>query len=998
MSTSSSSSSSFVPSDTEAEIRYLLVSSIDPARVSMAQMRLAELEASLPSFACQLLRVLLTGSSTSLDLDMSTVILFKNAVKKKWQTLGEDERNYIKTNILVVLGKFVPQVSDLVGEAIETIGGTEFPNKWPTVTLGIPTNLTAWIAEMKHGKSRDDDDEPIIGLRSILFALNSLLRRYRLDTRADHNLQTWMAELKPILMVACFTLASRFEGNTPSLLVYDCWGQLAEIVTTLMRCAPEENHSHIKELETWINVNMSMLATRESGSGIVQGAHKRELSAKERVVDMLGYLVRIRGDSPATRPTFLRLFDLCATLLIHSESEFDGLGTAAVQTMSDILAVSDLRVDIGESQIKELVRIVTQSRMCLRPQDRDEFETDCSEFVQKEMDPTEASNSRRGSAMVLLRDLYVHYPEFVLPLLKQSIGELMGVVGDNLWCARDAAFFIIVAMKGEETFVDIGPFMMAYILPCLSGPSSSTLSSSSSTSSSSSSSSSSSFSGADSTGTLILRASAIRFLIEFSDQPVMSGSTNQQALLSALVSDLTSENEIIRRYAARAAKRILHGFAVVCSPHSTRGHGEYKEMGGDGVSPQLSQSLWKALHLAVVNDVDNLDAAKATTYFLLTQSVDRRYNQFAREAMSFVMSTLTKRRPHDDEEEEEETSTTGGLNADRTHWLFEMLTASILGFSQDMIMELVFPAVLPAMWTYLSSDPEHTSSHATQFIALCIALAPDPASSASVPTAGGGGGGVAPLLDALLLTGSAYTPSKIIATLFAIGHVSQRAPHVILAGMNTNKFFYILHQQLKRSPSTPLEDDNAMHLFRHLVRAVLSGKAGEREGFVPVVEMWKSHVMTPFRAVLEKMSSPPNHIIRNHVGVLILEIMTWCPSLELFQVIMEAIAPGFGTSGLNDITLPLLSILYAPRILKRVEVSARQLIGRSEVQACGLASTLTAAMDAIAKRRKNTIGLGSKGNVPPLESRELEAVASQELVSSGMNTDVLFPYVFGDRV
>jgi exportin-2 (importin alpha re-exporter) len=491
----------------------------------------------------QVLLTLATAETLDAPVRMAACTTLKNTILHGWNVrsaehlIQEADKAWFRSRILDALLAAPKFTRPLLSTMITTVADVDFPQQWPEILTVLVERITATVA------AAASTPNAVTVLGGCLSTAHSIFTRYR---AVDDITQDIANEVKVINNVFTMPMLAvlEFAAASTKSSIAAANGELATASVSLFTAAVQTfqdltcldlGDEHIKNLPRFMTTLLAGLQVQSASPALAEEIIALRSNIMECVTQ---HLTRFDEDFEP----FAQQFTATVWEMLKDPANAGGdADDLVIEMMNFLIAVSRgpqaALLEKAET-LKQLCEEVILPNMKLSEDEVDCFADEPDAYIQRDVEGSDLHTRRRASCD-LTRALLERFAAQVGPLFKDYVGVLLA---QGTWSAKNTAIFLVIALalKGTSSsvrgagtineLVPIGEFFAAQILPELAdfnvGP----------------------------TGHAIIKADAIRFVATFRQH---IPATEYPALMARLAVAITSEETVVRTYAAHAVERLM---------------------------------------------------------------------------------------------------------------------------------------------------------------------------------------------------------------------------------------------------------------------------------------------------------------------------------------------------------------------------------------------------------------------------------------------------------
>uniref|UniRef100_A0A0A9WHR6 Exportin-2 n=1 Tax=Lygus hesperus TaxID=30085 RepID=A0A0A9WHR6_LYGHE len=471
-------------------------------------------------------------------IKVAGAITFKNYVKRNWPMSEEgvdrihpDDRDQVKVLIVDIMLISPPAVQKQLSDAINIIGKSDFPRKWPTL-------LTHMI-----GKFQTGDFHVING---ILQTAHSIFKRYRYEFKSQvlwEEIKFVLDEFsKPLteLFTATHGLISTHASNPQALkVIYSSLLLILKIFYSLnFQDLPEFFEDNI---ELWMKLSHELLVSDIKG---IESSNDSEAGLIDELKTQIINNVQLYAQKydEEFRPYLPGFVTDVWNLLVTTglQTKYDAVVSGALQFLSTVAERDHYKYLFENPEVlSSICEKVIIPNIHFREMDEELFEDNPEEYIRRDIEGSDIE-TRRRAACDLVKILAIHFDEQVSKIFSQFVQRMLNEYSASAdkWRQKDTALYIVtcLAERGSTnkhgvtktcSMVNLGDFANMSILPELTK---------------------------DVDTSPVIKADCIKYLIKF--RSVLPPQMLQQAI-PALIQHCTAKATVVHTYAACALEKFM---------------------------------------------------------------------------------------------------------------------------------------------------------------------------------------------------------------------------------------------------------------------------------------------------------------------------------------------------------------------------------------------------------------------------------------------------------
>lgn len=443
-------------------VRRILLDSLSPNTIIRreAEKNLIDLEEK-KGFTIILLHLINHLSNSNLRDDIgirqSASVLFKNAIKKRWETLDDEiitininDKDSIKEYIIDLMCSTPREVQIQLAEAISIISKHDFPAKWMGLLPLLVQKLQTNDLHILHG---------------IMLTANSIMKRFRNSYKSDELYEELLYCLngfqEPLtaIFVSSSNLLEIHSNNRENMNL------VIEILRLIVRVFYSLNWQDIPEyFEDNMNVWMPEFAkylTYENSLLIDTNELYEPGSIEKLKTGIIENLILYATKYEEMFTPYLgRFTELIWQLLvtIKSEPKYDMLTTVAIKFLTTISSKQMNSHLFTDEVLRQIIEQIIVPNLIATDNDEELFQDNPSDYIRKDIEGSD-QDTRRRSACDLVRSLLKFFQEKTSNLCVSYINGLLSEYqssGQTNWKLKDGALHLVLAVSILSTSLSQG--------------------------------------------------------------------------------------------------------------------------------------------------------------------------------------------------------------------------------------------------------------------------------------------------------------------------------------------------------------------------------------------------------------------------------------------------------------------------------------------------------------------------------------------------------------
>ncbi|BES95153.1 CAS/CSE protein, C-terminus [Nesidiocoris tenuis] len=485
-----------------------------------------------------LLLNLINQQSDDLTIKVAGAVTFKNYVKRNWPLTDDgvdkihpEDREQIKELIVNIMLVSPPAVQKQLSDAINIIGKSDFPRKWPNL-------LSNMISKFQTG-----DFHVING---VLHTAHSIFKRYRYEFKSQElweEIKFVLDEFtKPFteLFTATVGLITTHAANPQALkVIYSSLLLILKVFYSLnFQDLPEFFEDNIK---LWMDLKHQLLiadvkgleSDSESEPGIIE-----ELKA-QIIANVQLYAQKYDEEFRPYLPGFVTdIWNLLVTTGL--QTKYDAMVSGALQYLSTVAQRDHYKYLFENPEVLSgICENVIIPNIHFREMDEELFEDNPEEYIRRDIEGSDIE-TRRRAACDLVKILAIHFDEQVSKIFSQYVQRMLEEyrASEDKWRQKDTALYIVtcLAERGSTnkhgvtktcSMVNLADFANMSIFPELAK---------------------------DANTSPVIKADCIKYIIKF--RSVLPPEMLQQSL-PALIQHCSAKATVVHTYAALALEKLM---------------------------------------------------------------------------------------------------------------------------------------------------------------------------------------------------------------------------------------------------------------------------------------------------------------------------------------------------------------------------------------------------------------------------------------------------------
>uniref|UniRef100_A0A7R9YDQ3 Importin N-terminal domain-containing protein n=1 Tax=Pinguiococcus pyrenoidosus TaxID=172671 RepID=A0A7R9YDQ3_9STRA len=419
---------------------------------------------------------------------LAAAVYFKNVVKKHWEPeerlrsiLQESDKEKVKENLVNLIVASTYEVQRPLTEALSIIAKLDFPLKWEGLLPGL-------VQKLRTASSRND----FRLIYGCLLIANEVFKRFRyafkteeLMLQLEYCLDHFQEALLAIFHQCCHAVESA-QNERSEVLV--------QLLETIRLCArifyslsyqdiPAFFETHLAEwaqpFEQFLAMELPVVKQANANSSKPDALERLQAAIIENVMH---YADMYDAEFKDFLPGFAkRIWALLTTL--SGEPRSDQLATKGINFLTKIIS-KQLHQALfqDEATLRSIVSHVVLPNILLRELEEELFEMSPTEFIQRDMEGSDA-DTRRRCARDLVRGMCVLYGRQTTQIVGEHIQTLLKEYQDSSeanWRSKDTALHLILAVtvkaeskKGVRAVneaINVMEMLTSHVIPELQDP------------------------------------------------------------------------------------------------------------------------------------------------------------------------------------------------------------------------------------------------------------------------------------------------------------------------------------------------------------------------------------------------------------------------------------------------------------------------------------------------------------------------------------------------
>eukprot|EP01041_Mallomonas_annulata_P009929 gene9929-20647_t len=381
----------------------------------------------------------------------SASVLFKNVIKRRWQTEEDDKENAIpdgdreaiKLHLINLMCSTPVDVQKQLAEAVSIIAKHDFPAKWDTLIGQLIQKI----------ESKD-----IHIIKGVMLTANSIMKRFRyvfkndqLYAELDYCLKQFQ---QPLLLTYQYfgNLVILHANDKASLLI------IMETLALMTRIYFSLNWQDIPEFfEDHINDWMTEFAKYLTYSNpiLIDNDEETEPGPIDKlqaaIVDNLVlYATKYEEEFASHLSHFTQII---WELLLHVsiKPKYDNLATNSIKFLTSVSSKQMNMHLFNDNILQQIIEHIVIRNLASTENDEDIFESNPTDYIQKDIEGSD-QDTRRRAACELIRSLLKFFNIQISQLCITYINLMLTEYNKRLsWKCKDTALNLILAVAVLST-------------------------------------------------------------------------------------------------------------------------------------------------------------------------------------------------------------------------------------------------------------------------------------------------------------------------------------------------------------------------------------------------------------------------------------------------------------------------------------------------------------------------------------------------------------------